>query len=476
MSPSSRSHSASTPALGATIACSSRLVRTVPSRVPRATSRALVDRLGAGEDALGRGDDDPEVRRVLALAVLRPAVDQRARGGRGRPGVLTASSSTPGSSRLAMPVERAGRRELDGGGDAEVAQRAQAEVPAHRPGDLADQPGEQVAPGRRRRRRRRWTAGSAAGRRRSDVGGVRAQRVLGRRHVVGVERAGDRAAAAPGRRPAGSAASSASASRAPAATIWPAPLRLAGVSPAASMAATTSSGSPPSTADMPVGVSAQAAAISAPRRAAKRDGLGWRRARRRRRRRSARRRCARRRPRSPRRLAARAGPRRSTPSATISGWVTAVSLISSASAVVPSRVEVEPGDLGELGHAARRRRAVRARGRACRASAHPVRGRGRRSRPVPPCPAPAHRGEHDTDSVAAPAFVGILQTDDRRDYAVDARRHPIQRCPTAVGSRRPAARSAEAQPAEGQRDPQRRTRRAASVGASPHTSATRRSR
>ena len=39
---------------------------------------ALVERLGAGEHALGRGDDDAEVGGVLALAVLRAAGDQRA--------------------------------------------------------------------------------------------------------------------------------------------------------------------------------------------------------------------------------------------------------------------------------------------------------------------------------------------------------------------------------------------------------------
>src|SRR5256886_13664099 len=49
------------------------------------------------------------------------------------------------------------------------------------------------------------------------------------------------------------AANLASASVEPAATICPAPLRLAGYSSAASIAATTSSGSPPRTAAIPVG-------------------------------------------------------------------------------------------------------------------------------------------------------------------------------------------------------------------------------
>ena len=54
----------------------------------------------------------------------------------------------------------------------------------------------------------------------------------------------------------------------PAATIWPAPLRLAGSSPSSSRRASTSSGFPPRTALMPVGSSAHAAAISRPRTAA----------------------------------------------------------------------------------------------------------------------------------------------------------------------------------------------------------------
>ncbi len=72
------------------------------------------------------------------------------------------------------------------------------------------------------------------------------------------------------RAPAGGlAVKAAIASTEPAATIWPAPLRLAGVRPAASIAATTSAGSPPRTATMDVGTRSQAAAISAPRRAAR---------------------------------------------------------------------------------------------------------------------------------------------------------------------------------------------------------------
>ena len=108
------------------------------------------------------------------------------------------------------------------------------------------------------------------GRGRRDTTGDRGQRLLGRGHVRGVERAGDLQRRSRGPSAGGAAANFVQRRPGdPAATIWPAPLRLAGYSPAASMAATTSSGSPPSTALMPVGSSAQAAAISRPRTAAK---------------------------------------------------------------------------------------------------------------------------------------------------------------------------------------------------------------
>ncbi|GMA31016.1 hypothetical protein GCM10025875_10080 [Litorihabitans aurantiacus] len=60
----------------------------------------------------------------------------------------------------------------------------------------------------------------------------------------------------------GSAASAASTSCDPAATTCPAPLTLAGQAPARSIAASTSSGSPPSRAVMPDGFAAAACAIA----------------------------------------------------------------------------------------------------------------------------------------------------------------------------------------------------------------------
>ncbi len=63
----------------------------------------------------------------------------------------------------------------------------------------------------------------------------------------------------------GSAAKAASCSSVPATTIWPAPFSFAAVSPCSSALATTSSRSPPSTAVMPVAVTAEAAAMALPR-------------------------------------------------------------------------------------------------------------------------------------------------------------------------------------------------------------------
>lgn len=63
----------------------------------------------------------------------------------------------------------------------------------------------------------------------------------------------------------GASARAASCSIVPAATTWPAPLMLAGVRPCCSRTARTSSGSPPRTALIPVGVACAAAAMPRPR-------------------------------------------------------------------------------------------------------------------------------------------------------------------------------------------------------------------
>ena len=113
--------------------------------------------------------------------------------------------------------------------------------------------------------------------------------------------------------------------------------------PARRAAASTSSGFPPSTALMPVGSERAGGGHLAPAHGGERHGGVRRRAPRPPRRRPARRRSGRRRARRPA-AAARAARRAAASSAvaTTSGWVTAVSLISSASAVVPSRRRSRP--------------------------------------------------------------------------------------------------------------------------------------
>lgn len=134
------------------------------------------------------------------------------------------------------------------------------------------------------------------------------------------------------RTPSGlSSASAASCSSVPAATIWPAPLMLAGVRPSFSRWATEVSGSPPSSADMPVSVIAAASAIARPRLrtrasasvssrtpakdAAVNSPTEWPAT-------------------APGAMSPSAAADR-IPAATSSGWATAVSRISSASAWVP---------------------------------------------------------------------------------------------------------------------------------------------
>ena len=191
MSPSLRSHSVRTPALGATIACSSRLVRTVPSRVPRLTAWPSRTPFAAGEDPLRRGDDDPELGRVLALAVFGPAADHAAGGVEiGRR--LDREQFDARQFALGHADQRAGRGELDRGGDAEIGHRGLAQIPAHRPGDLGDDPVDHVAPRTPPTCRRNSTAGCGPDRRPRRRRRRSARRSCAGRHVGRVERAGDR--------------------------------------------------------------------------------------------------------------------------------------------------------------------------------------------------------------------------------------------------------------------------------------------
>ena len=179
---------------------------------------------------------------------------------------------------------------------------------------------------------------------RDAVGRRRASAVLGRGHVVGVERAGDGERDDPRARRGSLRPRLASASSAPAATIWPAPLRLAGVRPHASMPGDDLVRVAAEQGRHPGRASAQAAAISG--RAAPR---GRRRspasARRRVRRRSARRRCAR------RRRARRRPAQSSRPTISAEGDDQrlgdrgVLDLLGVGGRAEPG--QVEPGDLGE---------------------------------------------------------------------------------------------------------------------------------
>ena len=98
---------------------------------------------------------------------------------------------------LGEPGQGAGRRHLDHRGDAEVVQRLHAQVPADRAGDLGDQPLEHLAAVVD-------DLAVAVGDQRDPrvVGGHRprqgAERLHGRGHVRGVERAGDLQRRSPG--------------------------------------------------------------------------------------------------------------------------------------------------------------------------------------------------------------------------------------------------------------------------------------
>ena len=195
----------------------------------------------------------------------------------------------------------------------------------------------------------------------------------------------------------GSAANAASWSRVPAATIWPAPFTFAGVSPCASIAASTSCSSPPSTAVIPVGSAAAAWAMAWPRTRTRRTAssadsvpaiapaassptL-----------------CPAVAP-TPAASAASASssawsapPSSSaaavTAAATSSGWAIAVSLISSASAVVPHLIRSHPAS------------SDRARSRSANpgSSSHSPRNPGA----CAPCPGAARR------SIPLPCTVGV---------------------------------------------------------------------
>ena len=152
--------------------------------------------------------------------------------------------------------QSAGGRELEDAGDTQLAEGGHASIPAHRAGDLGDQQVQVRRPrgddaavgvGQQRSLRDRQAAPPAT---------ASANSSCGLRHVGGVERTGHRERDDPraGRRVRRPAA--ASASTAPAATIWPATVDVgADQIHGSASAVSTVSVSPPSTADIEVGVS-----------------------------------------------------------------------------------------------------------------------------------------------------------------------------------------------------------------------------
>ena len=86
-----------------------------------------------------------QVGRGLDLRRPRRASRRTSRASSSWSGVLSANVSTPLQRALGDAGEGAGGRHLEDAGDAEVGHGLHAEVPAHRAGDLADDPGEHVA-------------------------------------------------------------------------------------------------------------------------------------------------------------------------------------------------------------------------------------------------------------------------------------------------------------------------------------------
>ena len=160
-----------------------------------------------------------------------PCLSTNARASSSWSGVLSANVSTPLSGALGDPGQGAGRRHLEDAGDAEVGHRLHAEVPAHRAGDLGDDPVEHLAA----------VVDDLA----VAVGDQRGARVVGRDRRgpawpstldgrapcarCGTRRRPTAGSAGPWR--AGRRRSAASCSMVPAATIWPGPLSLAAVRP-----------------------------------------------------------------------------------------------------------------------------------------------------------------------------------------------------------------------------------------------------
>ena len=160
----------------------------------------------------------------------------RVRGHQGAGGVqvvgcLDRDHLDPGQGPLGEVGQGAGRGEFEQAGDAEVAQRRQAQVPADRVAHLVDQPRRASAPSCDDGRRRRWTAAAPTGVLRGDRPRRSAESTSTAGAMWWVWKAPATCSGITRARAGGSAASACSCSSVPAATTCPAPFMFAGGEP-----------------------------------------------------------------------------------------------------------------------------------------------------------------------------------------------------------------------------------------------------
>src|SRR5918997_1953959 len=264
-SPFSTSHSTTMPPCGALTGISSRRLRTMPtvlrlgSTVSASTSSVRTNWPLPGETT-SRQVGFPAIGVAEAT---RPCWCTKASASSSWSGVFNANSSTPFRLRLASPV-----RVPAGGISSSPVTPRSAIVARHR----SQRTGEATWPTSRRSTSRpsctTWPSALDSSRVRGSWV-VMARARLARWATAGsmctVWKAPATLSGISRARAGGAAASAASCSVVPAATIWPVPLELAAVSPWRTSAASTSSGLPPTTAVIEVGVTALAAAMARPR-------------------------------------------------------------------------------------------------------------------------------------------------------------------------------------------------------------------
>ena len=256
-SPSSTSHSTTSPPWAAVTVTLSRVLATSPISSPAVEHVGVGGRLGHRERALRGGDHHPPGRSGVDDRALTVLLAERA-GVVELVGSLQRERLDTLQRALGDAGQGAGRRHLEDAGDTEVAHRVQAQVPAHRAGDLADDPAQHLAT---LVEHVAVAVGDHRDARVVDRHRHREPRDVGDRgsHVVGVERAGHAERHQPdlGRRVSRRARRAARACRRRRSgrgrCRWPASVR------ARTSEARTSSRSPPRIAVMPVGVTAEAA-------------------------------------------------------------------------------------------------------------------------------------------------------------------------------------------------------------------------